>query len=61
MQANNAPTLPTTGDNLPPPTWEVFWDALKPHPLSVAVALAKQHGAVNWPEALKVTEMAADK
>ncbi len=59
MQANNVPTIEAAGEDLPPPTWEVLWDKIKPHPASVATALSKMHGEFPWEEALKVTVDAA--
>ena len=59
MQACNVPTILAAGEDLPPPTWEVLWDTIKPHPASVATALAKTHGSCSWEGALKVTVDAA--
>ena len=55
MKVSNVPTVPAAGEGLPPPTWEVLWDTIKPHQLSVAKALATQHGETTWEAALAVT------
>ena len=60
MQADNIPTINAAGEGLPPPTWQVLWDTLKPHPASVAKALMKEHGEVAWEVALKVSVEASE-
>ena len=53
MQANNVPT--DAGDGIPPATWAVLWDKIKPLSVSVAKAMATQFGNVGWADALKVS------
>ena len=44
LHANNVPTFPAD-NGLPPPTWEVLLDELKPHENSMAKALLAKAGA----------------
>ena len=53
MQANNVPT--DAGDGIPPATWAVLWDKIKPLSVSVAKAMAMQFGNIGWADALKVS------
>ena len=61
MQADNIPTIEALGEGLPPPTWAVLWDTLKPHSGSVAAALAKEFGEAPWAEVWKPMVEAANQ
>ena len=62
MKVNNVPTAETAagGEALPPPTWQVIVDSIKPPEHSVAKALLDKYGEVAWKDVLAVTTRAAD-